>query len=522
MTDIDSNHALRSYQSADIERINRALATTGKVMYRLPTGAGKTVIFAHIAKRMSEGKQRTLILTHRRMLVSQTVSKLMSAGVHCGVIASGYPACLDRSVQVASIQSYIQRKRAFTPAQRAFNLVVIDEAHHSCSSQFAAILSDLDARLLGVTATPMRLDGAALAPSYKTLIHGAGERELIRGGWLADYDLYLPPGMHDPLWGITSRKTEVTKAEAEQAVSITRRHGDAVTLYQQHLNGKRAVAFCYSIADAEANAAAFRATGIAAAAISGNDNDSRMASIIRAYDKGHIKVLAACDVISEGFDIPQTAGVLLMRKTMSAVLYRQQIGRAMRPKNDGSRAIIIDMVGNVLTHGLPDENKSWSLNGRLPRIKRATHKSKILLRRCGHCCAVSRVSANKCRLCGHALDDRMADFYTERKNTPLILVDRNLICVATFPFRADDFKSETANECGRCFPAYKQRCQMATVGRKAQWAQIIRREAANDRELDCIPDDVEGFGRGWLRGLLADKERQRRMAKWRPGDIVRR
>lgn len=474
--DINNGRTLRPYQSADLNRIERALATTKRVIYRLPTGGGKTIIFAELARRMSAIGKRTLIFTHRRALVSQTVSKLAAAGVNCGVIASGSLARLDESVQVASIQSYARRQGKFTAAQRAFSLVVIDEAHHSSSAIFAKVLEGIDARLLGVTATPMRLDGAPLAPLYKTLINGAGERELIEAGWLADYDLYLPPNMHHSLWRITRRQTEIMEAEATQQVNIAKRCGDAIALYRRHLAGKRAIAFCYSVSDAKANAAAFRSAGITAEAICGNDSDRKIAATIRNYAAGRINVLATCDLISEGFDVPLTAGVLLMRQTMSESLYRQQIGRALRPKAEGGRAIIIDMVGNTLIHGLPDDNKPWHLEGRFVGIRKTTRKRNI-----------------------SEFDKPAVNSYTGKNNSAFLLVDRNVACITAFPFFTGDLRQDF----DQCFPAG------IPTRKETEWTHVVKQKAMNERDLKFIPGDVEGYEKGWIRCLLADKERYR-------------
>lgn len=387
---------LRPYQERDIKRIADALRLGGRVLYRLPTGGGKTVIFTHIAKRMAEVGKRVLILTHRRTLVKQTASKIYEADIDYGVIASDHSENLAPLVQVASVQTLARRlKRIAEHYDNHIDLIIVDEAHHTISDQFLRVLNKFgdNGRLLGVSATPIRLDGAALNPPYDTLVVGESEERLIADGYLADYSLFLPPGMHDPLYN-RQKRGEITRAEREKAEAADERSGDAVGLYKTHLNGRQAIAFCYSIADSIRVSRAFCAAGIVSEAVSSKDSDYDVNRSIQAYDEGHIKVLCSCDLISEGFDMPETSGVLMMRKTESLTVFLQQIGRAMRPKADGGKAIIIDMVNNTSRHGLPDLPIDWSLEGKDKETKAPG------IRRCPHCYSIAPSHATVCKHCG--------------------------------------------------------------------------------------------------------------------------
>lgn len=379
----------------------------------MPTGGGKTVIFNHIAAKMAEAGKRVIILTHRKTLVRQTASKIYEAGVPHGVIAADYKEFLDEPVQVASVQTIAKRLDRIAARYPHVDLVVVDEAHHTTSDQFMNVLQRFCAsgsKLLGVSATPTRLDGAALNPPYKTLVVGATEAELIAGGYLSDYALYLPPHMHDPLYNRT-KKSEVTRAEREEAEQVEERTGDAVGLYKSHLSGKRAIAFCYSIADSMRVAQSFCASGIPAAAVSSDQTDYEIQKTLKAYSDGDVQVLCTCDLISEGFDVPETVGVLLMRKTESLTVFLQQIGRAMRPKEDGGKAVIVDMVNNAGRHGLPDDAREWTLEGK-PKTSAVPST-----RRCSYCFAVSPGYAKACRSCGldfpvaHAAEEAAATGY---------------------------------------------------------------------------------------------------------------
>jgi superfamily II DNA or RNA helicase len=148
--------------------------------------------------------------------------------------------------------------------------------------------------------------------------------------------------------------------------------GCAVTEYRQRADGLPAVAFCPTVAFAEQVAADFRAAGIPAAAVDGGMAPHARAAALDGLRRGTIRVITSCDLISEGFDVPECAGALLLRPTKSLTLHLQQVGRALRPKADGSKAIILDHVGNCYDHGLPADTRAWSLEGRDKREQDAS------------------------------------------------------------------------------------------------------------------------------------------------------
>ena len=145
--------------------------------------------------------------------------------------------------------------------------------------------------------------------------------------------------------------------------------GDCIEHYRKHLDGRTALAFCVRIDHAEHVAAAFRDAGIAAASIDGRMHREQRDTLLYGLRRTEVKILCSCELISEGFDAPSVGGAILLRPTQSLGLYLQQVGRCLRPKPDGSPAIILDHVGNVRRHGLPDAERQWSLDAR-PRRER--------------------------------------------------------------------------------------------------------------------------------------------------------
>ncbi len=381
---------LRDYQRKDVDKIRDAFKRNNRILYTLPTGGGKTVIFSYIAKALMQRGMRVAILMHRRHLVEQTIAALTKSDIYAS--RNG-----NAAVVVSTIQGY-------RPAGKRPDIVIIDEAHHSSSKSYVEIMNGLLSNgtrfILGVSATPERLDGRGLDLMFDELVEGHGAYELMSAGYLSDVRILMPSGMHDELQAVYRAK-EFTASEKTAAANSLTRLGDSVKVYRDYLDGKRAIAFCYSIADAERMAATMQDEGIPALAVHGKMHITRVASAIARYKSGEINVLTSCDLISEGFDVPDTDGVMLARATSSLTVYLQQIGRALRPKSGGGKAIVIDMVGNVLRHGHPFDKRIWDLQGRKKRNKAKS----ISIRRCKACYAVNPQQAKKCKECGANLQE---------------------------------------------------------------------------------------------------------------------
>jgi superfamily II DNA or RNA helicase len=170
--------------------------------------------------------------------------------------------------------------------------------------------------------------------------------------------------------------------------------GDVVTHYLKHLAGRTAIAFCVTLAHAEHVAIRFRNNGIPAASIDGNMSPAERRDLVNRLRDGDILVLTSYEAISEGFDAPAVGGAILLRPTQSFALYRQQVGRCLRPKPDGSAAIIIDHVGNVFRHGLPDAPHEWSLDSQ-KRTQAERQQAAAACRRCKACGEVFQTGSGR-------------------------------------------------------------------------------------------------------------------------------
>lgn len=354
---------LRGYQEESVRAIRQAFGRFKRVCYVAPTGSGKTVCFAFIATQAALKGNTVIIVAHRRRIVTQISRTLTAFGVEHGLIVSGQPLT-DHKIQIAMIQTLGNRLDQIPePA-----LLVCDECHHSPAGTWKRVADRWQkARKLGVSATPERLDGKGLRPEYDFMVVGPSAAELIEAGALSDYQYYAPPSNLD-LSSVHVRAGEYVSNELMAAMEASSIMGDAVKHYSNYLAGKPAIAFCITIDHAKAVAEAFSKAGYKAAAIHGKMPAALQEELITKLGDGRLQVLAACELISEGVDIPNVQGVILLRPTKSLALWLQQVGRALRPNPDGSHSIILDHVGSVHKFGMPDFPRKWSLDGRKKKI----------------------------------------------------------------------------------------------------------------------------------------------------------
>lgn len=390
---------LRPYQENGVLALRDSFRRHRSVCYALPTGGGKTVVFSFIAESAVAKGNRVLILVHRQELVEQAVETVSDLGLPVGVIAAGYTEDPTCPVQVASVQTLVRRleKRSYR-----FDLVIVDEAHHAVAGSWERVLAycrERGARVLGVTATPQRLDGRGLREQFEDLVVGPSVRELVVMGFLARPLLVGPP-VKIGLDQIRRRGGDWDTEELSGAMHEADIYGDTVRLYQERLDGKPTIVFCVSIADAEEVAQLFRDAGYRACSVDGNTERAERRARIRGLGDGSTQVLTSCQIVSEGTDVPAVAGAILLRPTLSLTLYLQQVGRALRPKPDGSPAIILDQVGNWTRHFLPDTARDWTLDGRKKK-KDGPGETAPPVKQCPECYEVVHASYAVCPGCGY-------------------------------------------------------------------------------------------------------------------------
>ena len=392
---------LREDQATMANAIRRAMGRHQSVLAQGPTGFGKTVMGAYIAQSATAKDNRVIFAVHRDNLIHQTALTFREFGIAFGYITSGAPYERHHHVHIASINTLTRRlERIAKPA-----LLVIDEAHMAAAKTWAKVVEFYRAqgtKILGLSATPTRLDGKPLSDLFDTLVAGPSVAWLIEQGFLSQYRAYCPTQID--VSAVHTRAGDFQREELEKAVDRPSITGDAVKHYQSLADGTRAVAYCVSIAHSKHVAESFNAAGIAAAHIDGTTPKAQQREIIQAFADGRYQVLCNVELITTGFDLSAQVGrdvpietIIGLRPTQSLALHLQMIGRGLRRKP--KPAVILDHAGNVLRHGLPDDDREWTLDGRKKKARAKSADDALPIRQCEVCFAIHR-PAPACPLCG--------------------------------------------------------------------------------------------------------------------------
>ncbi len=355
---------LRDYQLRIIDDIRDALGRGGPVLAQSPTGSGKTALASFIADETQRRNRSCWFICHRAELVYQTSMTFRKFGIDHGIIAAGLPQSPTKAVQVCSIDTLKNRLGAL----RMPNVAIFDEAHHSTAAGWRKVMGAMPrTRIIGLSATPIRLDGRGLDDLFSDMVLGPSVAWLIEQGHLSPFEVFAPscPDMK----GVPKRGGDYAKGEASKRASQPKLIGDAVEHWKKLASGMQSVAFCTDIGHSKMVADQFNAAGIPTGHLDGGTNKAERARIIESFACGELKLLTNVDLFGEGFDLAAIAQrdvtvdcVIQMRPTQSLSLHLQQVGRALRPK-PGKTAIILDHAGNCQKHGFADDDRDWTLQG---------------------------------------------------------------------------------------------------------------------------------------------------------------
>jgi superfamily II DNA or RNA helicase len=352
---------LRDYQADLLDRLQDLWATgTRRVLLQLATGGGKTICLATVIDRALATGQTCLVVVHREELLTQTIAKIEAiTGQAAGIIKAGHRPNHDSPVQVASVQTLVNRLDQYP----SFDVLILDECHHSNSATWAKVTQYFsNSLLLGVSATPVRMDGSGFRDVFDVLISGVSMAELIDQGHLSRFKYYAPAnGLN--LDGLRTRAGDFTRESIEAANSAIEVAADSLKAYEDYLWGKQTLIFAVSVAHSREIASSFSAQGIPSAHLDGRDDPQLRASTMEAFRTGAIRVLCNCALFTEGLDVPGIDAVILARPTKSLGLWLQMVGRALRPSPGKDHAIIIDLGENWTRFGLPADDREWSLDG---------------------------------------------------------------------------------------------------------------------------------------------------------------
>lgn len=367
---------LRDYQQDLYDRTMACVDGGGNPIVCAPCGAGKTAIMEHIVGTAEQRGMKPLVIAHRTELLSQIMRDLS------GVIHD------DRFQSVFTLARHLDRVDT--------GLLVIDEAHLSQAQSYLRVAEAAGCRVVGLTATPTRLDGQPLS-LYTEIVQGVSADDLIDRGYLAPYDLYAPT-IYD-VSGIKPSGSDYTAEDLAGVVLQSKLYGDIVDHYRRLADGQQAIAYCSTVEHSQSVSKAFCDAGIPAVHIDGKSPHRERQEALDALRDGRIKVLCNVNLISEGISIPECSVVLGLRPTQSRALYIQQMCRALRYK-PGKRATLIDFSGNVHRHGWPTEDYKYELGVPARARKEMDDEGNLIVRICENCFRTYDSSKKICPFCG--------------------------------------------------------------------------------------------------------------------------
>jgi superfamily II DNA or RNA helicase len=394
------------------------------VLMRSATGSGKTVTLGSIVNAEAGA---SCVIAHRQELVGQLSLTLARYGVRHDLIASDTTKRTIAALHVAelggccfvtpgarcvvaSVDTLVRRAAKVAPWAAHVKLWVVDECNHLVLDnkwhKAVQLFTHPEVRGLGPTATPLRADGKGLGAEhlggdgvFHAMVEGPPERWLIEQGFLADYRVICRESDLRLLETDVGASGDWSMAQLRDASRRSHIVGDVVAHYQKHAAGLLTMTFCTDVETATTTTQAFRAAGIPAETLTGETDDRLRQQMLHRFARREILQLVSVDVVSEGFDLPALECVQMARPTQSLSLYRQQFGRALRPKADGGKALVIDHVGNFLRHGPPDRPIVWTLARRDKRARSVNDA--IPLRVCVECFQPYERIYAACPYCGH-------------------------------------------------------------------------------------------------------------------------
>jgi len=361
---------LRAYQRDALTAVHDAYrAGKRRVIVSLPTGTGKTVVFAHFP-RVLKMKKRLLVLAHREELLLQARDKFRSVDpeLKAEIEQAGSRAAADAKVVIASVPTLARGGARLSRLQPdEFSIVVVDEAHHAVAPSYRRIFDhfglfepNVSRYLIGFTATPRRGDKHGLGEVFEEVCYARDMREMIADrylcpitGWRVDTDLSLDH--------VTVRHGDFIESQLARAVNIPLRNGLLVKAYRDFAPGRRAIVFCVDVAHAKDVHRAFAEAGIRAAPVWGELSRDQRRSTLAAFSAGEIDVITNCNVLTEGFDEPRVDCVIMARPTRSKLLYAQMVGRGTRLHPGKRDLMVIDVADNSRTHQLPGLHSLFNL-----------------------------------------------------------------------------------------------------------------------------------------------------------------
>jgi len=386
-------------QTALIDDVRARMRRHKSVLVQAATGFGKTVVTASMVQASQAKGTRSMMVVPRRELLRQTAETFKAFGIPHGYVSAGYEYNPFAKTMLATSGTLARRLDKVPPP----NVCFVDETHYG-GGDLDRIIGSMKAAgtwVIGLSATPSRLDGKGLGVWYDDMAEGPPIGDLIRDGRLSRYRMFAPDT--PDMTGVKTAAGDYAKGALADKMEQDRvLVGNAVAHYRKHALGRLNVAYCASIKHAEIVAASFQDQGIPAACIHGKMDDAERSHIIRAFARRELLVLTSVDLLTFGFDLASAAQMDVtvecmsdLGPTKSLAKQMQKWGRTLRIKPDP--ALIFDHAGNAARHGLPDDQREWSLEGNEKRD--GGNEPSAPVRQCPECFFCHRPTP-ECPACG--------------------------------------------------------------------------------------------------------------------------
>jgi superfamily II DNA or RNA helicase len=383
---------LRPYQEHDLNAVRVAMRSHRSVLLVQPTGAGKGTLASYIVASASAKGKATLFLVQRRTLVHDMSRRLDKLAIDHGVIMGSDPRRKPwLHTHVASIDTLHRR----TAVPRA-DILIVDEAHGAVSPIFRKVLDKYPAaKVLMLTATPIRLDGRGLGEVADFMVQGPSVQDLIGQRFLVPSRVLAPSAPN--LSGIRTTAGDFNQKALAAACDKPRLVGDIVKHWKLHAPERKTVSFGVDQKHARDIAEQFRQAGVDCAYVDAETPDGEREKIWEDLDHGSLPIVSSVNTVSYGWDHPIVSCIIQARPTESLGLDLQQLGRGARPSPGKENFLVLDHSSNVHRHGFYEDPREWSLSGGI--IKPAQEPG-ITISTCARCFGTFRPGPQECPFCG--------------------------------------------------------------------------------------------------------------------------
>jgi len=360
---------LYGYQAKAKQKMMMALEKYKRVLFVQPMGSGKSVVFSSVVKDYLDAGKKVLLVVNKRILIDQTRENLEKMGIDVNVM-HGKNKYVDKKVNLSTIWTLVRR---FLPCA---DLLIIDECHHVKAASYDILWKKYaKARVLGVTATPKRLDGKGFKDVFNCVVMGENYSYLIENGYLCRMKHMVASKasiekLLQKVNRVKVRRGDYDPDELYKVVTEDDVMGNLVESYKTYAMNKRMVVFAVNVKHSKEICGEYNKAGIKAGHIDARMRKNEIEDVLDKFKSGKIKVLCNVFIVSEGWDYPGCEVVQLARPTKSIAVYLQQVGRAMRICERKRHGMILDNAGLLYRFGVCYKDRYWTLNGEERQVRR--------------------------------------------------------------------------------------------------------------------------------------------------------